>query len=99
MTIAAIDPAAGSQETETGAGALAFILQLLGLPADAEKIRHAHGSATPLGEADLLRAARKFPVKARAIGSHWDRLARTPFPALAQFADGSWLVLGRVGDG
>jgi ATP-binding cassette, subfamily B, bacterial HlyB/CyaB len=83
---------------DAGASALAFLLQLLGIPADPDKIRHAHGSAAPLDGADLLRAAQKFPVKARSITSRWSRLARTSFPALAQISDGTWLVLGRVGD-
>src|SRR5271168_609627 len=96
MTISAIDST--EPAPDTGAAALAFILQLVGIPADAEKIRHELGTAAALGEADLLRAARKLPVKARAVSSGWDRLARTPFPALAQLSDGSWLVLGRVGD-
>ncbi len=89
------NPAGG----ETGAGALAFVLKLLGVPADADKIRHALGTANALGEADLLRAARAYPVKARAVDSNWERLARVSFPALARLTDGSWLVLGRVGDG
>ena len=101
MTTAINDPADPNVQptTETGAPALAFVLKLLGIAADSDKIRHALGSAAPLGEADLLRAARGFPVKARAISSSWERLARTAFPALARLADGSWLVLGRVSDG
>jgi ATP-binding cassette, subfamily B, bacterial HlyB/CyaB len=97
MTSGAIETGA-EPALETGAAALAFILQMLGVPADANAIRHAHGSSAPLDEVDLLRAARKYPVKARAAGSDWDRLARMPLPALARLADGTWLVLGRVGD-
>ena len=95
MTISII---ASETNTDTGAAALAFLLQLLGIPADAEKIRHELGSSGPFGEADLRRAARKFPVKARTVASRWDRLACTSLPALAQLSDGSWLVVGRVGD-
>jgi subfamily B ATP-binding cassette protein HlyB/CyaB len=100
MTIPSLEavPTASEAPRDTGGLALAFVLQLLGIPADAAKIRHELGTEAALGEADLLRAARKFPVKARALRSHWDRLARTALPALAQLSDGSWRVLGRVGD-
>lgn len=99
--IAGAPPDCGPDQraADTGAAALAFILALLGIAADPDRIRHGQGTAAALGEADLLRAARAFPVKARATRSYWDRLARTPFPALAQRADGTWLVLGRVEDG
>jgi len=98
MTRTANEPVEPRPAEDTGAAGLAFVLNLLGVPADAEKIRHALGSAAHFGEADLLRAARAYPVKARAIDSRWDRLARISFPALAHLSDGTWLVLGRVGD-
>jgi subfamily B ATP-binding cassette protein HlyB/CyaB len=82
-------------EVDPAAGALAFALQILGLPADATEIRHAAGRAA-LDEADLLRAARRFPVRVRAVTSSAGRLPATPLPALARLADGSWVVLGRV---
>ncbi|WP_407051911.1 type I secretion system permease/ATPase [Methyloraptor flagellatus] len=80
-----------------GLVALAWCLNMLGLPADADQMRHDLGIAGgAVGETDLLRAARKFPVKARAIGSHYDRLEQTPVPALAEVEGGQWLVVGRV---
>jgi subfamily B ATP-binding cassette protein HlyB/CyaB len=101
MTTAIIEPftpAVAEPPRDTGAAAFAFVLQLLGLPADPEKILHELGTAGPLGEEDLLRAARKFPVKTRGIGSTWERLTKTHLPALAAMSDGTWLVLGRVGE-
>ena len=82
---------------ENGAVALAFALQVLGLPADAAQIRHDNGKPS-LDEADLLRAARRFPVKVRAHNSNYQRLMKTTLPALAALRDGSWLVIGRVGE-
>ena len=89
VQVGAIDP---------GAASLAFVLQLLGVPADAAEILHQSGRPN-LDEAELLRAARRFPVKSRAIVSDVGRLASTPLPALAQLKDGGWLVLGKVGEG
>jgi subfamily B ATP-binding cassette protein HlyB/CyaB len=86
---AALDP---------GASALAFLLQLIGLPADAAEIIHQSGR-TRLDEADLVRQARRFPVKARAIDSSPQRLESTPLPALAAMNDGGWLVVGKVSEG
>jgi len=86
---AAIDP---------GAAALAFLLQLIGLPADPAEILHQSGQSR-LDEADLLRQARRFPVKTRAIASSLERLQSTPLPALAALKDGGWLVLGKAAEG
>jgi subfamily B ATP-binding cassette protein HlyB/CyaB len=83
---------------DSGAAALAFALQIIGLPADAAEIVHRNGSPQ-LNEADLLRAARRFPVKARLVASTLERLAATPMPTLARTKAGGWLVVGKVGDG
>ena len=80
-----------------GAVALTLLLQVLGLPADAAEILHAAG-AKRLNEADILRAARRFPVKTRAVASTGARMARAPLPALAALKDGGWLVVGKVAD-
>src|SRR5215469_5374642 len=93
----AIAPGAAPLEADAGAAALAFALQMLGLPADPAEIIHQSGKRT-LDETDLLRAARRFPVKARAHASRFERLATTPLPALATLRNGGWLVLGRVGE-
>src|SRR5579859_5162014 len=87
-----------AQHQDTAAAALAFILQLLGLPANAAELLHQSGKAS-LDEADLLRLARRFPVKARVVASTLERLQATPMPVLAHIRDGGWLVVGRVGDG
>jgi ATP-binding cassette, subfamily B, bacterial HlyB/CyaB len=82
---------------DPGAAAVAFALQMLGVPADPAEITHQSGKRT-IEEADLLRATRRFPVKARACRSNYQRLLKTPLPALAALKDGGWLVLGRVGE-
>ena len=84
--------------TDQGAWALALILQVLGLAADASQIAHQAGAADALTENDLLRAAARFPVKARAVRSSMERLHRTPLPALAVMKDGEIVVLGKLGE-
>jgi subfamily B ATP-binding cassette protein HlyB/CyaB len=68
-----------TSEPDCGAKALAFALQMLGLPADPAQIAHQSGKQA-LDETELLRAARRFPVKARAHRSRPERLDRTPLP-------------------
>src|SRR5215469_13292147 len=92
-----IAPGAAPLGADAGAAALAFALQMLGLPADPAEITHQSGKRA-LDETDLLRAARRFAVKARAHASRFEHLATTPLPALAALKDGGWLVLGRVGE-
>jgi ATP-binding cassette, subfamily B, bacterial HlyB/CyaB len=82
---------------DPSAKALAFALQILGLPADPAELAHQSGKRE-LDETDLLRAARRFPVKARAYRSSFERLQKTPLPALAATKWGGWLVLGRVSE-
>jgi len=79
--------------SDPGAEALAFILQVLGLPANAQEILHLSGLRS-LDAQDLLRAARRFPVKARLREAKLDRLKNTPTPFLASLKDGRWLVIG-----
>ncbi len=83
---------------DQGAWALALILQVLGLAADATQIVHDAGAVGALSETDLLRAARRFPVKVKAVNSSLDKLQHTPFPALAMMRDGSVMVVGKLAE-
>lgn len=93
-----MDDRAGALPIDAGASALAFLLQLLGLPADSAQILHQSGKAA-LSEADILRAAKHFPVKARGVGANVERLENLPLPALALLRDGGWLVIGKAAEG
>jgi subfamily B ATP-binding cassette protein HlyB/CyaB len=84
--------------TDQGAWALALILQVMGLEADASQIAHQAGAAGALTENDLLRAAARFPVKVKGVSSSMERLHRTPLPALAIMKDGEIVVLGKLGE-
>ncbi|MGH7023681.1 MAG: type I secretion system permease/ATPase [Caulobacteraceae bacterium] len=85
---AVVDPAAAG---------LALMLQLLGLPANSAELIHQGGGAR-LGASDLVRLARRFPVKARLVSTTLERLKVTPLPALAHLRDGGWMVVGRIAD-
>ena len=92
----ALDRATG--QVDTGAAAFAFLLQLLGVPADPAEILHQSGKPT-LDEADILRQAKRFPIKARGVNTTLERLESTPLPALGRLKDGGWLVVGKAAEG
>jgi subfamily B ATP-binding cassette protein HlyB/CyaB len=82
---------------DSAAASLVFILQLIGLPANPAELLHQSGQDR-LDDVDLLRAARRFPVKAKIISTNIERLKSMPLPALARLKDGRWLVVGRIAD-
>lgn len=82
-------------EADTGLESLTLLLHFHGVPADAAQIRHRFGSA-PVGVNEMLRCARDFKLKARALGSDWIRLAKLPLPAIAERSDGSFVILAKV---
>jgi subfamily B ATP-binding cassette protein HlyB/CyaB len=73
------------------------MMQFQGVAADAAQIRHRLGSQA-IGIPEMLRCAKDYGLKARTLTTRWSRLARTPMPALAILKDGSYLLLGKVGD-
>jgi hypothetical protein len=82
--------------TDDAAWSLALALHLLGIVADPARIQRDSGKSEALAEDDLLRAAKRFPVKARAVSSSVRRLAKTPLPALALLRSGAFVVIGKV---
>jgi subfamily B ATP-binding cassette protein HlyB/CyaB len=82
---------------DTGLAALILILRFHHIAADPARIRHQFG-VVPFGVAEILRCAKDLKLKARALTTHWDRLAKTPLPALVERTDGSFLVLAGIVD-
>ena len=60
--------------------ALILILRFHELAVDPAQIRHQFAGAS-FGIAEILRCAKEFKLKARAITTDWGRLAKTPLPA------------------
>jgi subfamily B ATP-binding cassette protein HlyB/CyaB len=93
MSVEGDKPGAADQ----GLAALVALLRYHGLGADPEQIRHNFGTAA-IGISEMLRCARELGLKARAVTTRWERLARTPVPAIAALKDGRFLILGRVAE-
>jgi subfamily B ATP-binding cassette protein HlyB/CyaB len=73
-----------------------LILRFHEIAVDPAQLKHQLGAS--FGIIEILRAAKEFRLRARAVASDWQKLARTPLPALAECHDGSLIVLARVND-
>jgi ATP-binding cassette, subfamily B, bacterial HlyB/CyaB len=73
-----------------------LILRFYEIAADPAQIRHR--VAGSFGSVEILRCAKEFNLRARAVTTDWTRLVQTPLPALAECRDGSFIVLGKVAD-
>ena len=93
----ASEPELCPDNADTGLLCLSLMLRFHGLAVDAKALSHRFASgAHGLSEVDLLRAAREFGLRCRWIASRWDRLAKTPLPAIAATGDGKFLILAKV---
>ena len=82
---------------DTGLSCLTLMLRLMGHPADPEQLRHdqaARGRA--METLDILRAAKRFGLKARSVTTRWERLAATPLPAIARRRDGRYFIIAKI---
>ena len=79
---------------DTGLAVFVLILQFYEVAVDARQLAHQFGNR--MGMTEMLRCAKTLKLKARIIRSHWDRLGKTPLPAIAEMKDGSFLILGKT---
>ena len=92
---AAVQPNA----VDTGLASLCLIARFLGVPAEPAELarRHLPGSSGASAE-DLVRIARRLGLKSRIVTTRWDRLRKTPLPAIAEGGDGAFVVATRFVD-
>src|SRR5262249_33555106 len=89
--------ARGEAGADSGLGCLTLLLRFHRIAADPAQISHRFGGA-PIGIAEMLRCAKELKLKGRAITTDWSRLPKLPLPAIAECADGSFLILAQVVD-
>jgi subfamily B ATP-binding cassette protein HlyB/CyaB len=87
----------GQSNETSNVDALVLLRRFHEIAVDPAQIRHQFGS-TAFGTSEILRCAKQFKLKARAIATDWQRLAKTTLPALAECRDGTFVILGKVGD-
>ena len=83
-----------SQDNDSGLFALVLLLRLHGIASEQPQLRHRLGPA--IGTLEMLRCAKEFGLKARAVRTKWARLAQTPLPAIAVLKDGNFLLLAKA---
>jgi subfamily B ATP-binding cassette protein HlyB/CyaB len=79
---------------DAGLAALVLIARYHGIATDPDQLRHAAAAKSDaLSESDLALTARSIGLRARVVKLAIERLARTPFPALAFAEDGHHFIL------
>ena len=81
---------------ESGLVAYATLLAIHRIAVDPAQLRHSLGHQRDIDADDIKRLAkREDGVRAKAIRTKFEKLARTPLPALASGPNG-WFLIGRV---
>ncbi|MEJ0062116.1 MAG: type I secretion system permease/ATPase [Alphaproteobacteria bacterium] len=79
-----------------GTAAFVLLARFHGIAVNPEQLLHQFGNA--FGVSEMLRAANALKLKARTIDSRWDRLEKTPLPAMIECKDGKFLILAKMGE-
>lgn len=86
---------AAAETKDSGAAAFILMLRFLGVALDEQQLKHQSGGGR-IGMVEMLRCAKALKIKARPLESDWDRLGKTPLPAIAQTHDGDFFILAKV---
>jgi subfamily B ATP-binding cassette protein HlyB/CyaB len=82
--------------SDPGLIALVMLLRFNGIGVEPAQIRHQF-RATSIGVTEMLRCTKGMGLRARCLSSSWERLAKTPLPAIAVLKEGGFLLLGKAG--
>src|SRR5579863_6265220 len=85
-----------AQAMDSGLFALTVLLQLRGVPAEADKIRDRCG-ASKIGIPEMLSCAKKFGLDSLYRMASWNDLAGSSLPAIAPLRDGNFALVTAVG--
>ena len=84
---------------DTGIACLVILLRFFAMAGNADQIRHQFSrEGEPLDAGDLVRASRSLELKSRIVETTWDRLVKTPLPALVELNDGRFIILAKVAE-
>jgi type I secretion system ABC transporter, HlyB family len=85
---------------DTGLACLVVLARLHDIAVSAEQLAHEFGpEARSCAKQELLLAAMKSGLKAKAIRTTTGRLDQTPLPAIATDLDGTFFIIARVDQG
>jgi subfamily B ATP-binding cassette protein HlyB/CyaB len=86
-----------TSQQDSGLECLTLLLRFHQTAVDPSQIRHQF-PGTPIGVMEMLRCAKQLKLKARAVTTTWDKLAKLPLPAIVELKDGRFLIVGKVTD-
>ncbi|MBK9327635.1 MAG: type I secretion system permease/ATPase [Hydrogenophilales bacterium] len=81
---------------DPGLTCLIMLARFHGVAAEPAQLAHEFGEGGPFGITQILLAARKLGLKAKAVRAASARLAAMPLPALALGRQGGFFILARV---
>ena len=86
-------------KVDTGLACLVMLARFHQIVADPRQLTHQFKvSGDSFGKNDILLAARQLGMQAKLIKTTYDRLERTPLPAMAVAKDGGYFILARFAD-
>ena len=86
-----------SRPLDTGLSSLVLVARLAGISSDADQLQHQFCESDQLFDEHLiLRAAKFLGLRAKAFSSSWERLEKSPLPAIVEVANDRFVVVGRI---
>ncbi|TXH63447.1 MAG: type I secretion system permease/ATPase, partial [Tolumonas sp.] len=84
---------------DTGLLCLVMLARFHGIATEPDQLAHefADGS-NAFTKTEILLAAKKLSLKAKAVSSSLPRLTHTPLPCMVQMKDGNYVILARIDD-
>ncbi|TFB42266.1 type I secretion system permease/ATPase [Pseudomonas sp. F01002] len=90
----------GAQQFNSGIAALVMLARFHSVAVSADQLAHEFCTpGRPMGEAEILLAARKLGLQAKVARTSSDRLDRTPLPAIAADINDGYFIIARVEHG
>ncbi|WP_439888764.1 type I secretion system permease/ATPase [Pseudomonas sp. MBLB4123] len=96
-----VHPGMGAAPTvDSGLACLVMLARFHNVAASPEQLSHEFAEdGRHFARAELLLAAKKLGLKAKAVRSKLERLAHTPLPAMAADSEGRFFIIARLDEG
>ncbi len=97
MTEQQSQPSHASQPIDSGLTCLVMLARLHGISADPDQLAHEfRANGQIFSQTEILLAAKKLGLQAKRVKTSFERLDKTPLPAMAVGVDGSFFILAKV---
>ncbi len=83
---------------DSAVACLVMMARFLEQTVDPAQVMHSHGTGAPFATPDLLRAAKRLGLKARAVKANWKRIQSVYLPAIAEGRDGQYFILAKAAE-